>query len=188
MQGTEVSMYDKLKDEWVHAGGSEDYVIGELLWRAISSQILRGMRTLETGTGLSTMLFSEEWVHHTALENSREWHATLTETGVQNIPSVEVHLSELQQGESGQWYKWRPNNGIKYDLILIDGPTGNIGRDGILDVLDVLAHKDTIIFLDDTNRDAEKMLAKKIASARGSSVSYYKASLSDGREYAQIGE
>jgi hypothetical protein len=47
---------------------------------------------------------------------------------------------------------------VQYDLILIDGPPGNIGRGGILRYKDYI-RADVPIFIDDTNREAEWKLA-----------------------------
>jgi len=50
----------------------------------------------------------------------------------------------------------------RYDLLIIDGPPGVIGREGILKHLDKF-QTDIPIILDDTNREAEKALALQIS-------------------------
>ncbi|MED5350599.1 MAG: DUF6395 domain-containing protein [Candidatus Thermoplasmatota archaeon] len=54
-----------------------------------------------------------------------------------------------------------------YDLILVDGPPGSIGRDGIIQNLDLL-DLSKIILVDDVNRSVERNLAIEIADRVGS--------------------
>ena len=51
-----------------------------------------------------------------------------------------------------------------YDLIFVDGPTGDFGRAGILVQIDSLVHDDTKIVLDDTNRQAESLVCAELVS------------------------
>ena len=55
----------------------------------------------------------------------------------------------------------------KYDLILVDGPPGSIGRDGMIQHLDLL-DLSKIILVDDVNRSTERSLAIDIADRIGS--------------------
>ena len=49
-----------------------------------------------------------------------------------------------------------------YDLIFVDGPTGDFGRAGILGQIDSLVRDDTKIVLDDTNRQAESLVCDEL--------------------------
>ncbi len=119
-------------------------------WSAIESFLERGMRTLETGSGRSTGLFERAGCEHTALEHDARSRAP--------FPSVVVAALT----GSPPWYAWEPSH--TYDLVLIDGPPGRIGRSGILRVLPRLVHRDTVIVVDDTHRRAERRLAEEIAA------------------------
>jgi chlorobactene glucosyltransferase len=125
-------------------------------WSAIEARLEPGMRTLETGSGKSTELFERAGCEHTALEHDARNRAL--------FPSV---VMAALTG-SPPWYAWEPSH--PYDLVFIDGPTGRIGRFGILRVLPRLVHKDTVIVIDDTNRRAESRLAEEIAIRCGMSV------------------
>lgn len=111
----------------------------------LQERLRPGMRTLETGCGDSTGIFRRIVADHTALEHDVR-HAVDGAT-----------VCPLKDG----WYDWEPS-GEPYDLILIDGPPGRIGRDGILRVLDRIADDRTTILLDDTHRRAEKRLAGEL--------------------------
>jgi chlorobactene glucosyltransferase len=119
-------------------------------WSAIEARLERGMRTLETGSGKSTGLFERAGCEHTALEHDARNRA----------PFSSVVVTPLTG--SPPWYAWEPPHA--YDLVFIDGPTGRIGRSGILRVLPRLIHRDTVIVVDDTHRKAECRLAAEIAA------------------------
>jgi chlorobactene glucosyltransferase len=119
-------------------------------WSAVEARLVRGMRTLETGSGKSTGLFELAGCEHTALEHDARKRA----------PFSSVVVAPLSG--SPPWYAWEPPHA--YDLVFIDGPTGRIGRSGILRVLPKLIHRNTVIVVDDTHRKAERRLAEEIAT------------------------
>jgi glycosyltransferase involved in cell wall biosynthesis len=125
-------------------------------WNAIESRLEPGMRTLETGSGKSTILFERAGCDHVALEHDVRKRAPYTSVVVAPLTG------------SPAWYDWEPAH--PFDLVLIDGPPGRIGRFGILRVLPRLVHRGSVIVVDDTHRKAERRLAEEIARRHGMSV------------------
>jgi hypothetical protein len=125
-----------------------DWTISRECWDEIKKHLKPGMKTLETGCGLSTKLFIEAGCDHTALEDEEEFlvdGATLC--------------------EFDGWYQWKHDG--PYDLIFIDGPRGEKGRDGILPHIHPgpppnLTHSETVIVVDDTHRAPEAGIARSI--------------------------
>ena len=126
-----------------------DWTIPRQLWQTVRPMLFPGMLTLETGSGLSTLLFEAAGCRHTALEHDETRAA----------PSDCVVLAPLVGDPP--WYDWQPRHA--HDLILVDGPPKDSGgRHGILRVFGGLIHPATIIVLDDTQRRADRRLAQAI--------------------------
>lgn len=121
-------------------------------WYKIEKYLKPGMRTLECGSGISTKLFEAFGCRHTALEDVADY-GKLWGTSVQICSLV----------GNPPWYDWAPPEDIvsdPYGLILIDGPIGKIGRAGFKRVASELISENTVLFLDDTHRKAERELSR----------------------------
>jgi hypothetical protein len=80
------------------------------------------------------------------------------------IQRADVRLCELAPRENlNPTYRWRRNPNQRFNLILIDGPVGEVGRSGFLGHLtgEILESRFAIV-IDDTNREAELNLANEI--------------------------
>ena len=129
----------------------------EPLLDALRARLKPGMRTLEAGSGRSTRLFEEMGCEHVALEHDPR-HAA---------PCRSVLLAPIKGAPP--WYDWVPSH--PFDLVLVDGPPGWIGRKGILRVLPDCMTERTVVVIDDMERPAERALAREISSRFRLSVS-----------------
>jgi hypothetical protein len=154
-------MYARYLQRWINAGANPAWSITGHLWATISNFTGPSMRTLECGSGLSTSLFVHSGCIHTALEHDQQTLNILRTADDEAAKSV---LLRPLEGEP-RWYDWLPD--APFDVILIDGPPGTIGRAGILSVLDRLVHNSTIIFCDDAGRRDERQLVTQIAARLG---------------------
>jgi len=131
-----------------------DWTIPRELWEMVRPTLRPGMVTLETGSGLSTLMFDAAECRHTALEHDPRFAAE----------SDSVLLKPLVGDPP--WYDWEPARPC--ELILIDGPPKYAGsRSGVLRVIDRLVTAGTVIVLDDTNRADEDQLAGRLAGRFG---------------------
>lgn len=156
LSGQPLTAYQQALNKWTLTVGRPSMTITPKLWQTIRNIVTPGMKTLECGSGLSTVLFDRLTDNHVALEHDAEW------AGAMAPISQSVCLSGIDN-ETG-WYTSCPPG--PFDFLLIDGPTGSIGRAGILPHLDRLTHARTIIVVDDTHRAAESDLAAAIIADR----------------------
>ena len=135
----------------------DEWTIPRELWQMIRPMLRPGMVTLETGSGLSTLLLEAAGCRHTALEHDARFAA----------PSDCVVVAPL--AGDPPWYDWQPSDtDAGYDLILIDGPPGATGgRVGILRIIARLVRPETIVVLDDTHRADEDQLAATLSEQLG---------------------
>lgn len=138
--------FDEAAKQW---GGRLSTAIPRQCWEEIEKRIKPGMRTLEFGSGLSTILFRDQSVMHTAIESDPEYVGD----GATYIPV----------GDDG-WYQDVPIRA--FDLILLDGPRGAHNRYGFLGVVKELCHANTVIVIDDTHTTHGAEIAVRAAMLR----------------------
>jgi len=166
--------FSECRKKWKEAGGDPGMSSTETMWEFLNREIRPGMKTLELGSGLTTMLFDRMQCDHLSIEHSEEW-LDRVRSFVPLVNSSVLHRP-IQDG----WYSWK-NTGGPFDLVLVDGPPGDIGRSGVLGTIDSIANEQTTIVLDDCNRAAELSLAVKISSMTGRS---FRVIEGDGRAFA----
>jgi hypothetical protein len=134
----------------------------------IEENISAGSRILEFGSGDgSTRLAGnyEVW----SVEHNSEWLGVAPVNYI-HAPIVDNEVSS-SVGEEG-WYdpdSMRDGLPSSVSLIIIDGPTGDIGRTGVLAHLQILP--ETYYFLvDDIDREAEQLLLTRIINTIDSEV------------------
>jgi len=118
---------------------------------------------LECGSGLSTILMGivakQKGVKLVSLENSKKW---MKRTGWYlkhfNISNASIMYSPIVDRGDYEWYKIDENSlPDKVSLVILDGPPGEIkgGRTGFFPECSNIIKKDTIILVDDVEREDE---------------------------------
>jgi len=133
---------------------------------------------LECGSGLTSLLLGlyagRRNVRTWSLEHIPEWHAHVTAALKRyRISGVDVCLAPLREYGDFQWYD-PPLDKLPetFSLIVCDGPPGTIqgGRYGLLPVLGTRLGADTVILLDDADREAETEVLSRWAAERNMRV------------------
>ena len=108
---------------------------------------------LEMGSGAGSSLLAETHDMH-CVEHNKDW--------VDKYDNITYYYAPIVDG----WYDRSVLERLpsEYEVLLIDGPPGNIGRSGILEYIKDLGEGKTII-VDDTHRSDETRLVKEIEKA-----------------------
>ena len=133
---------------------------------AIHSMLRRGDTILEFGSGYGTVDLGDDYIVH-SVEDDKKWlhldpRATYIHAPIVPIDKIPGHSHD-------QWYDRDAVSSSlpqKYDLILVDGPSGTIGRSGLLTIIDLL-DPDVPWLVDDTVRTEESKIATDIGLALG---------------------
>jgi hypothetical protein len=127
--------------------------IMEELFRYIRETLPDGRTILELGSGDVSTQYLAQHYNMISIEDKPEW--------LYRHKSRYIH-APLIDG----WYdRDEVQNGLlhdRYDLILVDGPTGEGNRSGFLSALD-LFQQDVPIIFDDTNRLPEWVLSNRVS-------------------------
>ena len=133
--------------------------LGQVASKWIEDNLPSSSRILELGSGSGTN------------ERAKKYDITAIEHDEDFLPldyrcihaNIKANETSSKYDEAG-WYdpqKIISLNQEKFDLIIIDGPPGAIGRRGILHFPWIFQLAD-IILVDDTHRESERHLAEKI--------------------------
>lgn len=141
---------------WTQRGEDPLQSISGTLWARIAQHLKPGMRTLETGSGLSTKLFVEAGCRHVSLEDDPAWAERLR----QMVPAVGPALQVRPLVGEPPWYHWQTDE--PFDLVLIGGPPGSIGRGGLLRVLDRLIHAESVLVVNDLHLQEDRELCDEL--------------------------
>ena len=162
------------------------WAIQESCFNLIREILPEGKTILEMGSGTGTEALSK-YYDMISVENQTEWigqyKSTYIEVPIKEYSKNHINTAGLFKtkqskvytapdlpGEDGPtqvgWYDYKilteKLKNLKYDLILVDGPNGRIGRGGFLKHLDMFNTNVPMIF-DDINREAEKQMMIKVS-------------------------
>lgn len=132
----------------------QSWAISYEVFSWIKNNLPKNSTILELGSGTGTTELCNLYKVY-SVEHDPKW-INLTKSTYIYAPL------EVQNG-----YKWYNRDILKnnlpknYDLLLIDGPPGSIGRKPFLENLD-LFNLDVPIIIDDTNRESEQQLFEEL--------------------------
>jgi len=122
------------------------------MYNWIRRNIPRGSTILELGSGKSTIDLAKDYKVY-SVEHDKEWL---------NLTNRAKYIyASIKNG----WYDvdiLKKELPTKYDIILVDGPPGYIGRKGFYENLKLFNTKVPIL-IDDTNRGMEKQLLENVS-------------------------
>ena len=138
---------------------SEGWMLPEEVFDWINNNITTGSCILEFGSGNGSKILSKKY-DLISIEHDERWMNMSTGRYI-HAEITENHYSSKfsQKG----WYDFEKITDLPstVELIIIDGPPGEIGRAGILDVLEDLPFAKWIL-VDDTDRTDEKALLNRL--------------------------
>jgi len=149
------------------------YAISIEMYYWILKNLPKGKIILELGSGTGTIELTNYYKVY-SIEHEKKWLGYAKKSNYIYAPIINYKN-----------YQWYDINRIKklipewYDLLLIDGPQGHIGREGFLDNIK-LFKMDIPIIVDDTNRKEDAKIRdiifekynKKIINIRSSNKQF----------------
>lgn len=135
---------------------------GFLTW--LKKSVPAGSTVLELGSGTGSIEMAKTFTVHT-VEHDPIW-LNKSET-VNYIYAPLAKHKPVGGFDHFQWYDktiLEPAiSKLKYDVLIIDGPPGCVGRSGFLKYIDIF-DTSALIVMDDVHRAIEMKLAKKISA------------------------
>lgn len=134
------------------------YSISKECYDFIRELLPEGKTILELGSGLGTDLLSKHYTMY-SIEDNKAWVNKFKSTYI-HVP-IKKYDNEWTApslpGVNNSWFdpnilKQKLTSDVKYDLILVDGPSGFFGRGGFLKHLD-LFNTNVPIIIDDIHRE-----------------------------------
>lgn len=133
----------------------DDWTISKELYHWILGNIAQGSTIFEFGSGVGTQVLSMHY-KMVSVEHNRKY--------------LNKHASRyIYAPIKNNWYDLDWTKLPKeYACVLIDGPTGDIGRFGIVKHLHKL-NKNSVFIVDDTHRREEQILSREVQKWKGTS-------------------
>ena len=139
--------------------GKSHFQIDEAIIATIRLLAKKGSTIVELGSGTGTKILSSEYTVY-SVEDNEEWIGHCEKANYIHAPLIEL--------ESNRRLRWYDPEILKqslpehYSLLLVDGPFGENGRDGLLTHLDIFDSEIPIV-IDDTLRSHECRIAREMA-------------------------
>ena len=150
------------------AFGNPMWTAGDLYREVMLDIAAQSARTLELGSGLTTLDLARAGVKGTALEHEPHWLgyvsgvATAMEVDLSATASFRVDYAPLKDFGPFEWYDYGAPVGIKYDFVVCDGPPQAVtvgARVGLVDVMKQDLGTGCLILYDDYLFNPEPELA-----------------------------
>jgi hypothetical protein len=126
------------------------WAIGDNLFEWIINNVEKGSTIIELGSGTGSHELGKIYNIH-CIEHDERW--------VNKFDNITYHYAPIENG----WYDKEKLKNLpkEYSLLIIDGPPGSVGREKVLENLN-LFKLDIPIVIDDTNRKSEKDIADNL--------------------------
>ena len=141
------------------------WAISDALVEWLLQNLPTGSTILELGSGKGTIELCKFYKMY-SIEHNIDW--------LNKSQSNYIYAPIKSYGS----YNWFDKDAIiknipkDYDLILVDGPPGNIGRMGFVNNIEIF-NTSVPIIIDDSNRPDERMLVKELQTKLGRDIEDY---------------
>ncbi len=160
---------------------NSDWMMPKEIHTWLSDNIKEGSTILEFGSGHGSIELAKRY-DLISIEHDEQWIG-ISESKYIHAPITDNQLAE-QNNQSG-WYETTPIIEVIREktiaLFIIDGPPGDVGRHGILSIIDVLP-KDAVFIVDDIHRDSESDLFQKLSQWHGGKTEIHTSAYDGGKE------
>ncbi len=133
----------------MNEGGFGGYAIAKETYEWLLENLPKGKTILELGSGKGTVELTKHWKVY-SIEHDKRWLKYAEKSHYIYAPIITYGTNKK--------YKWYARRIIKkhipkeYDLLLVDGPNGYIGREGFLRNIGIFKMNIPVI-IDDTQRE-----------------------------------
>jgi hypothetical protein len=151
----------------------DTWSLGEPVFKWLMENLCEGATIVELGSGAGSEHLARRWGVF-SVEHDQKY--------VGKYPGPEYIHAPIVKG----WYDTERLRGAlpeSYDMIIVDGPPGKIGREKFVDHLELFDTSVTMLF-DDTQRPAERALVEAVSARVGRP--YTQLESSHGRKFAVI--
>jgi hypothetical protein len=139
---------------------STGWMISQELFDWILQNLPARSTIVELGSGDGTAYLTQHFTVH-SVEHDPAW--------IGRAPDARYIPASIVRYDNFQWYDAQIVRRLlpsSYDLLLVDGPPGRIGREGLLHHFDLFRH-DVPVLIDDCNRPSEYALLLALAERTG---------------------